>query len=84
VVDDGAHNEEATAALAATLRTINREKYIIMGMLADKDYEESLAHIGKEADHIYCVPIDNPRALTPEAFDDVVKAVNAVRPFACR
>ncbi|MBE5770030.1 MAG: 3-deoxy-7-phosphoheptulonate synthase [Clostridia bacterium] len=27
---------------------------------------------------------DGAQSLTPEAFDDVVKAVNAVRPFACR
>lgn len=27
---------------------------------------------------------DGAQSLTPEAFDDVVKAINAVRPFACR
>ena len=27
---------------------------------------------------------DGPQSLTPEAFDDMVKAVNQVLPFACR
>ena len=31
--------------------------------------------------HALC---DGPQSLTPEAFDDVVKAVNAVLPFACK
>jgi dihydrofolate synthase/folylpolyglutamate synthase len=66
IVDDGAHNEEGTAALAATLSGIDKEKYVLMGMLADKDYVDSLAHIGAQADHLYCVPVQNPRALPPE------------------
>ena len=85
VIDDGAHNEEGTAALARTLSAIPKEKYLLMGMLADKDYEDSLAHLGRVADHLFCVPVDSPRALPPEKFaQSARKYCRDVRVFQSR
>lgn len=67
VIVDGAHNLEGASALAHTLSKIPKPKTVIIGMLADKDYEHSLKAICGQADNVICVPVDNPRALDCEA-----------------
>lgn len=65
VVIDGAHNPEGTAGLSATLQKMPCRKIVVMGMLADKDYAESVATIAKQADVFYAVLVNSPRALDP-------------------
>ena len=38
-----------------------------------------IIEVHNDTEHALC---DGPQSLTPEAFDDVVKGVNSIRPFA--
>lgn len=40
-----------------------------------------MIEVHNDPEHAWC---DGPQSLTPEAFEDVVKAVNAVLPYACK
>lgn len=81
VVIDGAHNPNGINALCGAIGEFLSDKHIIciMGMLADKDIDSSLALLKGSLNTIYTVPIDNPRALPSDKlaekcrkiFDDV-------------
>lgn len=81
VVLDGAHNPNGINALCGAIGEFLSDKHIIciMGMLADKDIDSSLALLKGSLNTIYTVPIDNPRALPSDKlaekcrkiFDDV-------------
>ncbi len=66
---DGAHNENAAAELAATVRNYftNTPLTYIIGVLADKEYEEMLRLMLPYAGRVYTVTPPNPRALDAEA-----------------
>jgi dihydrofolate synthase/folylpolyglutamate synthase len=67
VLLDGAHNPSGAAALADTLKRYLKQKpVLIMGMLADKDYETSIAALAPIAKDLIAVKPDSPRALEPE------------------
>ena len=64
---DGAHNPSGTQALEQVLAGLApRPITVIMGMLADKDYETALACIAKHAARFIAVTPPNPRALPAE------------------
>ena len=62
---DGAHNEDAVRKLRKTLDEgfSDRRIVYIMGVLADKDYEQMIQMMFRPGDHVYTVTPKNPRAL---------------------
>lgn len=91
VILDGAHNPNGINALCSAIKEFLNDKKIIciMGMLADKDIDSSLALLKGYLNTIYTVPINNPRALSSDAlaekcrnlFDDVTSFDNAEKAF---
>ncbi len=71
---DGAHNLPAAKRLLETLDSdfTNTSITYIMGVLADKEYEEMLALLLPRASHVYTVTPDNARALPAE---DLTKTI---------
>ena len=65
VVVDGAHNPEGVMGLGEILSHIPCPKKIAAGMLGDKAVEENLKLLAQHSDTLYCLPVDNPRALSP-------------------
>lgn len=62
---DGAHNEDAVRKLRRTIDLCLPDKKIfyIMGVLADKDYEQMIRSMFRKGDRVWTVTPDNPRAL---------------------
>lgn len=62
---DGAHNVGAAKNLRETIDTYLKDQPLlyIMGVLADKDYEDIAEIMFQEGDKVYCITPDNPRAL---------------------
>jgi dihydrofolate synthase / folylpolyglutamate synthase len=66
VLLDGAHNPSGAATLAASIKRYLEEKpVLVMGMLADKDYETAIATLAPLAKAFVAVKPDSPRALEP-------------------
>lgn len=63
---DGAHNLEGAQGLAHTLEQFFGKKVLLIGMMADKDYEHALGAVCRPADAVICVPVNHPRALGEE------------------
>lgn len=65
---DGGHNPQGAAALAETLRDVlpGRRPWFVMGVLADKEYEDMLAEVLPLAAGCAVYAPDNPRALSAE------------------
>lgn len=59
---DGAHNYQAVSSLSKLIPTLEKKTVIVMGMMADKDYEHSIECIAKIADTFIAVDVNNPRA----------------------
>lgn len=72
---DGAHNPNGIEALKNAFDSFLPDKKIIaiMGMLADKDIENSLNIIKGRLDTVYTVPVDNPRALSSKQLAEICK-----------
>lgn len=66
VLLDGAHNSQGCEALAKAMRLTEKRKIVIMGMLRDKDWQQSLEWVAKEAQLFVAVTPDTPRALAAE------------------
>ena len=87
VLLDGAHNPNGIEALKAAIDRFLPDTPIIcvMGMLADKDIDSSIALLDGVFERVFTVPIDNPRALSP---DDLARKfeshAKAVQPFDSR
>lgn len=91
VVLDGAHNPNGINALSGAIGEFLSDKHIIciIGMLADKDIDSSLALLKGSLHTTYTVPIDNPRALPSDElaekcrkiFDDVTAFDSAEKAF---
>ena len=62
---DGGHNVQCAATVADNLRRYfpDRRKILLLGVLADKDYEGMLDLLAPEADAFICVTPDSERAL---------------------
>ena len=69
VLLDGAHNPNGIAALKKALDEFLTDVPVtcVMGMLADKDVDSSVALLDGMFERVYTVPVDNPRALSAEA-----------------
>jgi dihydrofolate synthase/folylpolyglutamate synthase len=68
ILIDGAHNPDGLAALAETMKAHLQERRtaVVMGMLADKEYEKSIAMIAPLCGKFIASKPDNPRALPSE------------------
>ena len=74
VLLDGAHNLQGILSLADTVRGIeNRPVAVVMGMLADKPYRESVSVMAALCDRFFAVRPDNPRALPARSAADVAR-----------
>ena len=77
---DGAHNEDAALKLRETLEHYfaGRRLIFIMGVLADKEYEEVVRQtVSLAAEVITVMTPDNPRALPAEELANTVKKYNS-------
>lgn len=64
VILDGAHNKEAVDSLAISMDKLEaKSKIVIIGMMADKDYESAVEAIGIRCKAMITIPVDNPRAI---------------------
>lgn len=74
---DVAHNPHAVAVLAQNLLQMGffYQTHAVVGMLADKDVEGSLAKIAKEIDIWYCVPLPTARGLAVNELARIVRQV---------
>ena len=64
VIIDGAHNHGGAVALSAALQKyFPGNRTIVMGMLADKEYEKCVSEIAPLATHFIATQPQNPRAL---------------------
>lgn len=69
VIVDGAHNLHGVEQLKESVEYYFKDRRIvcIMGVLADKDFNEEVRCMAPLLDHIYTItPPDNPRALSAE------------------
>ena len=66
---DGGHNVQCAATVADNLRRYfpDRRRILLLGVLADKDYEGMLEQLAPEADAFVCVTPDSERALPASA-----------------
>lgn len=73
---DGGHNRHGIIATAESIRALfpNRKIVFVMGMMADKDVEESIAIIAPLAKTVFTVRPDNPRAMSPKELADRIRA----------
>ncbi len=74
---DGAHNAAAASMLADTLKQRRGEKFnFIIGIFADKEYDDILRITAPLADRIFAVEPDNPRALSRQSLLAAIKKYN--------
>lgn len=75
VLLDGAHNEDGARALAESLHALVEEGSltVIMGMLADKDYQSAISRLSPLTKALIAVTPDNPRALPAERLADIAR-----------
>lgn len=76
VVVDGAHNEEATHALAVALpATFHYDKLrLVVGAMEDKDLPAMLRPLGLLAHEVICTQVDWPRAADAEKLAEVLRS----------
>lgn len=68
VLLDSAHNFSGITALCNVIDEIGCKNIrVVMGMLADKEYEKCIAMLAERSKKIYAVAPQNPRALSGEA-----------------
>lgn len=76
VIIDGAHNPDGVSAFAKSVRKYFGEKkgVLIIGMLSDKDSRASVEYLKGLFQKAYTVPINNPRAESPERMAEICSA----------
>nr|WP_314465329.1 folylpolyglutamate synthase/dihydrofolate synthase family protein [uncultured Clostridium sp.] len=75
VLLDGCHNPEGAKALQDSLYKLPSQRLtVIMGVLADKDYNVMVKEIASLAHHFIAVTPDNPRALASQSLALTAKA----------
>ena len=72
VIIDGAHNLDGVEMLCKTMRHFFSDKHIIvvMAMMADKDWQESVLKIESIASEIIATRASNPRSLAAQTLGD--------------
>ncbi len=87
-VVDGGHNPQCAETVADNLRRYfpDRRRVLLMGVLADKDYETMLSILAPAGDAFVCVTPESPRALPAEElaralerFGKPVRACGSIR-----
>ena len=73
---DGAHNVDGVTALCATIDDLLPAGGIslVLGMVADKQYEACVRMLVRRADSVYAVQPDNPRALSSRELTTMIRA----------
>ncbi len=72
LIADAAHNPEGMRRLANSLKTLGGGRiFLVIGMLADKDYEKCAAEIGPMAYAVRTVTPKHERALPGHALKDI-------------
>lgn len=73
---DGAHNTDGVMALCETLDCMLPAGGIslVLGMVADKQYEACIRMLVRRADTVYAVQPDNPRALSSYEMASIIRA----------
>ena len=76
-VVDGGHNVQCVETVADNLRRYfpDRRRVLLIGVLADKDWQGMLALLVPEADAFVCVTPDSPRALPAEALAEYLRGL---------
>lgn len=76
VLLDGAHNPNGIEALKNAIKKFlpNEKITCIMGMLADKDIDNSISLLDGIFDRVFTVPVKNPRALSSEKLAEKFKS----------
>lgn len=74
-VIDGAHNPDGIDSLCQSIKTLykNRKITIVMGMLADKNYEYGVSQVAELATKFIAVTPDTPRGLDCEAAAEIAR-----------
>ena len=67
VIFDGAHNPDGVALAARSMeKLLNGQKAVLlMGVMADKDYNKYPDLLKERAERVFCIRPENPRALDP-------------------
>ena len=78
IVFDGSHNPQGISAALNSIKTYfgNQKVNILMGVMADKDYNFMANELSKVANNVYCVTPNNPRALNSKDLASVFKKLN--------
>lgn len=73
---DGAHNGNGVAALAESLRTLfpGEKFHFVMGVMADKNYEEMIEELLPLALDFKTVTVESERALTAQELSEKIRA----------
>ena len=73
---DGAHNGNGVAALAESLRTLfpGEKFHFVMGVMADKNYEEMIEELLPLALGFKTVTVESERALTAQELSEKIRA----------
>ncbi len=74
---DVAHNPHAVAALGQNLDSMGHypHTYAVVGMLHDKDIENTLSRIARRIDRWMCVTLDGPRGTTADELAAVIRGL---------
>ncbi len=79
VVIDGGHNPDGVAALCKNLITVFEGKSVtaVIGMMADKDVNESARMLAPLCDRILTVTVDNPRSMKADELKEIIEIYNS-------
>ena len=76
ILSDGAHNPEGIAAAKESIEHYfgDSKVLLLVGVMADKDYNGMVAELAPLADRVFTLTPDNPRALSAQALADAFRA----------
>lgn len=77
VLLDGAHNPNGIEALKNAIKSFlpNQRIVCVIGMLADKDIDSSIALLRGVFNSVFTVPVNNPRSISADALAEKFSAV---------
>lgn len=81
LIVDGGHNEQGISVLLESLEYYypKRSLVFVVGLMADKDYEAMVAALLKKAFAFIAVPVNNPRALSPESLAQTAQSLTDIQ-----
>lgn len=80
IIFDGSHNPQGICATVSSIKHYFKDKKIniISGVMKDKDYLYIADKIKEIANRVYCVTVNNPRALSAEEYCEVFKNIGVL------